>query len=169
MQKCSLRWTLAYGAFVYITKAVIPACPKSQSSASLELPLLMLPPQPNAGMIGCGLAMSFEQLLVARWLTGIGSALQNTGAQLFLADISTPANRAQSLGTNQVGVAFKTQAVHPVNQRLCLTTHAHRGFCCSACPPCTAPHGYWDTSVAVRTRCCSRGFTACVHVCRLPP
>ena len=46
--------------------------------------------------------MSFEQLLVARWLTGIGSALQNTGAQLFLADISTPANRAQSLGTNQV-------------------------------------------------------------------
>ena len=53
-------------------------------------------------MIGCGLAMSFEQLLVARWLTGIGSALQNTGAQLFLADISTPANRAQSLGTNQV-------------------------------------------------------------------
>ncbi len=54
-------------------------------------------------MIGCGLAMSFEQLLVARWLTGIGSALQNTGAQLFLADISTPANRAQSLGTNQVG------------------------------------------------------------------
>ena len=55
------------------------------------------------GMIGCGLAMTFEQLLVARWITGIGSALQNTGAQLFLADISTPANRAQSLGINQVG------------------------------------------------------------------
>lgn len=53
------------------------------------------------GMIGCGLAMNFEQLLVARWITGIGSALQNTGAQLFLADISTPSNRAQSLGTNQ--------------------------------------------------------------------
>ena len=53
-------------------------------------------------MIGCGLACSFEQLLLARWLTGIGSALQNTGAQLFLADISTPSNRAQSLGINQV-------------------------------------------------------------------
>ena len=52
-------------------------------------------------MIGCGLACSFEQLLLARWLTGIGSALQNTGAQLFLADISTPSNRAQSLGINQ--------------------------------------------------------------------
>jgi len=39
---------------------------------------------------------------VARWITGIGSALQNTGAQLFLADISTPENRAQSLGINQV-------------------------------------------------------------------
>lgn len=52
-------------------------------------------------MIGCGLAMNFEQLLVARWITGIGSALQNTGAQLFLADISTPSNRAQSLGINQ--------------------------------------------------------------------
>lgn len=53
-------------------------------------------------MIGCGMAMTFEQLLVARWITGIGSALQNTGAQLFLADISTPENRAQSLGINQV-------------------------------------------------------------------
>lgn len=56
----------------------------------------------HTGMIGCGMAMTFEQLLVARWITGIGSALQNTGAQLFLADISTPKNRAQSLGINQV-------------------------------------------------------------------
>jgi MFS family permease len=60
-------------------------------------------------MIGCGLAGSFSQLLAARCLTGVGSALQNTGAQLFLADISTPENRAQCLGTNQVppgSVAF---------------------------------------------------------------
>ena len=55
-----------------------------------------------AGMIGCGMAGSFGQLLAARCLTGVGSALQNTGAQLFLADISTPENRAQCLGTNQV-------------------------------------------------------------------
>jgi MFS family permease len=55
-----------------------------------------------AGMIGCGVAGSFGQLLAARCLTGVGSALQNTGAQLFLADISTPENRAQCLGTNQV-------------------------------------------------------------------
>jgi len=57
---------------------------------------------PGAGMIGCGLAADFGQLLAARCLTGVGSALQNTGAQLFLADISTTENRAQCLGTNQV-------------------------------------------------------------------
>ena len=54
-----------------------------------------------AGMLGCGMATSFRQLLLARWVTGIGSALQMTGAQLFLADISTPTNRARSLGLNQ--------------------------------------------------------------------
>lgn len=59
-------------------------------------------PSRFAGMIGCGLSGSFQQLLAARCLTGVGSALQNTGAQLFLADISTPENRAQCLGTNQV-------------------------------------------------------------------
>jgi MFS family permease len=53
-------------------------------------------------MIGCGLSGNFAQLLAARCLTGVGSALQNTGAQLFLADISTAENRAQCLGTNQV-------------------------------------------------------------------
>ena len=52
-------------------------------------------------MIGCGVAADFGQLLAARCLTGVGSALQNTGAQLFLADISTSENRAQCLGTNQ--------------------------------------------------------------------
>ena len=53
------------------------------------------------GMVGCGLAATFPQLLAARCVTGVGSALQNTGAQLFLADISTTENRAQCLGTNQ--------------------------------------------------------------------
>ncbi len=55
----------------------------------------------DAGMVGCGLATDFPQLLAARCVTGVGSALQNTGAQLFLADISTTENRAQCLGTNQ--------------------------------------------------------------------
>ena len=51
-------------------------------------------------MLGCGRATSFQQLLVWRWVTGIGSALQMTGAQLFLADISVHSNRARSLGLN---------------------------------------------------------------------
>lgn len=52
-------------------------------------------------MLGCGQAATFRQLLFWRWVTGIGSALQMTGAQLFLADISTRSNRARSLGINQ--------------------------------------------------------------------
>ena len=53
-------------------------------------------------MIGCGLSANFNQLLVWRWVTGVGSALQMSGAQLFLADISLSSNRARVLGTNQV-------------------------------------------------------------------
>lgn len=53
-------------------------------------------------MIGCGLAGNFQQLLMWRWITGVGSALQMAGAQLFLADISSSSNRARVLGTNQV-------------------------------------------------------------------
>lgn len=55
----------------------------------------------DAGMVGCGLAGSFQQLLSWRWITGLGSALQMAGAQLYLADISSPSNRARVLGTNQ--------------------------------------------------------------------
>jgi MFS family permease len=65
-------------------------------------PPLEVPLSHHAGMIGCALSANFAQLLAARCLTGVGSALQNTGAQLFLADISTTENRAQCLGTNQV-------------------------------------------------------------------
>ncbi|KAK9810950.1 hypothetical protein WJX73_000538 [Symbiochloris irregularis] len=65
-------------------------------------PLLVWGPAITAiGMLGCGMSTSFRQLLVWRWVTGIGSALQMTGAQLFLADISKPGNRARSLGLNQ--------------------------------------------------------------------
>lgn len=44
---------------------------------------------------------TFGQLLVWRWVTGVGSALQMAGAQLFLTDISVSGNRARTLGTNQ--------------------------------------------------------------------
>ena len=53
-------------------------------------------------MIGCGLAGTFQQLLFWRFVTGMGSALQMAGAQLFLGDISKSSNRARVLGTNQV-------------------------------------------------------------------
>ena len=91
--------------------------------------------------------MSFEQLLVARWLTGIGSALQNTGAQLFLADISTPANRAQSLGTNQVGlhksnIQCRSAELHAVPSSL------NRCLCVSAAP-CSYGHMHRFTTALV--------------------
>ena len=54
-----------------------------------------------AGMFGCGMAGSFHQLLAWRWVTGLGSALQMSGSQLCLADISRADNRARCLGTNQ--------------------------------------------------------------------
>ena len=53
-------------------------------------------------MIGCGMARNFTQLLAWRWVTGVGSALQMSGSQLYLADISLSSNRARTLGTNQV-------------------------------------------------------------------
>ncbi|KAK9864537.1 hypothetical protein WJX84_006292 [Apatococcus fuscideae] len=64
-------------------------------------PLLVWGPLVTAiGMLGCGLSRTFTHLLVARFVTGMGSALQMSGSQLFLADISQPHNRARSLGTN---------------------------------------------------------------------
>ena len=56
---------------------------------------------PAPGMVGCGMSGTFGQLLVWRWVTGVGSALQMAGAQLFLTDISVSGNRARTLGTNQ--------------------------------------------------------------------
>lgn len=53
-------------------------------------------------MIGCGMSGSFGQLLAWRWVTGVGSALQMSGSQLYLADISMSSNRARTMGTNQV-------------------------------------------------------------------
>ena len=58
-------------------------------------------------MIGCGTAATFQHLLAWRWVTGVGSALQMAGAQLFLADISQSSNRARSLGINQVSATWQ--------------------------------------------------------------
>ena len=66
-------------------------------------PLLIVGPAITAvGMVGSGLAGSFPELLAWRFLTGMGSAMQMSGSQLYLADVSSSANRARMLGTNQV-------------------------------------------------------------------
>ncbi len=53
------------------------------------------------GMVGSGLSQNIEQLLVWRFIAGAGSAFYMTGAMIYLADISTPENRARFIGTNQ--------------------------------------------------------------------
>ena len=50
------------------------------------------------------MSRTFPQLLAWRWVTGVGSALQMSGSQLYLADISFSSNRARTMGTNQVRV-----------------------------------------------------------------
>ena len=62
------------------------------------------------GMFGSGFAGDIVQLLAWRFIAGAGSAMYMTGAQIYRADISTPANRARFIGTNQgallLGVAI---------------------------------------------------------------
>lgn len=53
------------------------------------------------GMLGSGLAPSIVALLLWRLVAGAGSAMYMTGAQIYLADISTAENRARFIGTNQ--------------------------------------------------------------------
>lgn len=54
-----------------------------------------------AGMVGSGLSGNIEQLLAWRFLAGVGSAMYQTAAMAYIADISLPANRARFIGTNQ--------------------------------------------------------------------
>ncbi len=56
------------------------------------------------GMVGSGLAPGIEALLAWRVVAGAGSAMYMTGAYIYLADISTAANRARFIGTNQGGL-----------------------------------------------------------------
>lgn len=53
------------------------------------------------GMFGSGLAENIEQLLAWRLIAGAGSAMYMTAAMIYIADISTPENRARFIGTNQ--------------------------------------------------------------------
>ena len=55
----------------------------------------------GAGMLGSGLAPDIGQLLAWRFVAGAGSAMYMTGAMVYIADISSPENRARFIGTNQ--------------------------------------------------------------------
>ncbi len=60
------------------------------------------------GMIGSGFSGSLLELIVWRFVAGAGSAIYATGAQVFLADVSTRETRARYLGTNQGALLLGT-------------------------------------------------------------
>ncbi len=62
----------------------------------------------GAGMVGSGFALGIVDLLAWRFLAGAGSAMYMTGAQIYLADISSPATRARVMGANQAALLFGT-------------------------------------------------------------
>jgi MFS transporter, DHA1 family, multidrug resistance protein len=64
------------------------------------------------GMIGSGFAVGIWDLLAWRFVAGAGSAMYMTGAQIYLADISTNETRARFIGTNQ-GALQLGQAIGP--------------------------------------------------------
>lgn len=51
------------------------------------------------GSLLCGLSGNFGQLVAFRFLAGVGAATVLTGAQVILADISTPRNRGRIMST----------------------------------------------------------------------
>ncbi len=62
----------------------------------------------GVGMVGSGFSFSIVDLLAWRFVAGAGSAMYMTGAQIYLTDISTPANRARFIGTNQGALLLGT-------------------------------------------------------------
>ena len=53
------------------------------------------------GNLLCGLAATYEQFLVFRFIAGAGSAMVLTSGQVSLADVATPANRGRIMGIYQ--------------------------------------------------------------------
>jgi MFS transporter, DHA1 family, multidrug resistance protein len=53
------------------------------------------------GNLLCGLAGSYEQFLLFRFVAGAGASMVVTSGQVILADISTPANRGRVMGIYQ--------------------------------------------------------------------
>ena len=61
-------------------------------------PLLICGPlATSAAMVGTGFSSTLSELLGWRFITGAAGAAQMTGAQLYLSDISTSANRARTM------------------------------------------------------------------------
>eukprot|EP00301_Raphidiophrys_heterophryoidea_P003625 c11629_g1_i2.p1 GENE.c11629_g1_i2~~c11629_g1_i2.p1 ORF type:complete len:502 (-),score=113.01 c11629_g1_i2:255-1760(-) len=70
-------------------------------------PLLIFGPLCSSFAIALtGLSSSLQELLLWRFVTGVGGGAQMTGAQLYLSDISSRANRARTLAP--MGAAFST-------------------------------------------------------------
>ncbi len=53
------------------------------------------------GSVGCGLAVSYWELLIFRFIQGIGSAVLTTTSMIALMHMSTPQNRGQMMGFYQ--------------------------------------------------------------------
>ena len=51
---------------------------------------------------------TLSELVAFRFLNGVGGSLQMAGAQMYLSDISTPANRARTMAP--IGMAFAAGA-----------------------------------------------------------
>lgn len=60
----------------------------------------------SVSMVGCGLAGGIVSLTAWRFVAGAGSAMYMTGALVYLADVSTLANRARLIGFNQGALLF---------------------------------------------------------------
>ena len=68
-------------------------------------PLMVLGPMVSAfGTVLCSVATSLPQLLAFRAMSGFGGSVQMTGSQLYLADISVPETRAQTMAP--LAIAF---------------------------------------------------------------
>ena len=59
-----------------------------------------------AGSLLCGLAGDFTQLLLFRFVAGIGSTTVITGTQIVVADVATPENRGRMMSTYQGFFSF---------------------------------------------------------------